>query len=250
MEENPLLELHQFLLIWIAIMAASILRSFTGFGFALAAGPVFSLFLMPTQSVVLCMSLMFVSGIHSWPQYRGKIPLKPLFPLFAMTLIGTILGALLIIRLDTGMFQLAIGMTTIAACLILIRYHPKHRVTNSALMGGTGLVSGFMNGAFAIPGPPIVVYAMATEPDPAVSRVFTLTFFTFSSTMGLASYSAAGLVSLQSVYLFLFAYPAMYLGEKLGSRLFLHHGEALYRKVALTALFLIGVSVTVRGILH
>nr|VFK58578.1 MAG: hypothetical protein BECKUNK1418G_GA0071005_10043 [Candidatus Kentron sp. UNK]VFK68476.1 MAG: hypothetical protein BECKUNK1418H_GA0071006_10034 [Candidatus Kentron sp. UNK] len=247
-EENPLLELHQFLLIWVAIIAAAILRSFTGFGFALAAAPIFSLFLTPTQSAVLCISLMFASGIHTWPQHRGKIPLKPLRPLFAMVMVGTILGAYLLVRVDTEMFQLAIGMTTILACLILMRYHPKHRVANPALMGSTGLISGFMNGAFAIPGPPIVVYAMATEPDPAVSRVFTLTFFTFSSAMGLVSYSAAGLVDLQSVYLFLFAYPAMYLGEKLGSRLFLHHGEALYRKVALTALFLIGVSVTMKGI--
>nr|VFJ57337.1 MAG: hypothetical protein BECKFW1821A_GA0114235_10705 [Candidatus Kentron sp. FW] len=245
-----MIEPAQLFPLWIAIIAASILRSFTGFGFALAAVPVFSVFLTPVQSVILCMSLAFGSGVQTWPQHRGKIRLKPLRPLFVMAMVGTILGVLLLVRLDTKTFQLAIGITTILACLTLLRYRPRRRAANPALIGGTGLASGFMNGAFGIDGPPIIVYAMATESDPAVSRVFTLTFFTFSSAMGLVSYSVAGLVSLQSVFLFLLAYPAMYLGEKFGSRLFLHHGQALHRKVALTALFLIGISVTMKGILH
>nr|VFK41505.1 MAG: hypothetical protein BECKSD772F_GA0070984_10937 [Candidatus Kentron sp. SD]VFK47572.1 MAG: hypothetical protein BECKSD772E_GA0070983_10987 [Candidatus Kentron sp. SD]VFK80284.1 MAG: hypothetical protein BECKSD772D_GA0070982_10996 [Candidatus Kentron sp. SD] len=243
------MEFPQLSLIWIAILAAAILRAFTGFGFALAAMPVFSLFLTPIQSIVLCMSLVFASGVRTRSQHRGKIPLKPLAPLFAMTMAGTVLGTLLLLRLDSGMFQLAIGMTTISACLVLARYHPKkYRAGHPALMGGVGLVSGFMNGAFGIPGPPIVAYVMATESDPAMSRAFLLTFFWFSSAIGLATHGVAGLVTPQSAYLFLFAYPAMYLGEKFGHRLFLRYGEALYRKVALTALFLIGVSVTMKGL--
>nr|VFJ57317.1 MAG: hypothetical protein BECKDK2373B_GA0170837_106511 [Candidatus Kentron sp. DK] len=241
-------EFHQLLLVWGVIIAASVLRSFTGFGFALAATPVFSLFLTPVQSVLLSISLVFATGVHTWPQLRGQIPLRPLLPLFSLTVIGTILGAMLLVRINTEAFQLFIGAITILACLILVSFHPKRRAAHPALTCGTGLLSGLMNGAFAIPGPPIVVYAMATEPDPAASRAFTLTFFTFSSTMALVSYSVAGLIDRQSFYLFLLAYPAMYLGEKLGSRLFLLYGGTIYRKAALTVLFLVGVFVILKGI--
>ena len=40
-------------IIWIVVILAAVLRSFTGFGFALAAVPAFSLFLSPIQAVVL-----------------------------------------------------------------------------------------------------------------------------------------------------------------------------------------------------
>jgi len=243
-----LIGLSQLPLIWAAIIAATILRSFTGFGFALAAVPVFALFLTPAQSVVLCVSLALALGIQTWPKYHHKTAFKPLLPMFAFMAAGTMLGALLPVKLNAGIFQLAIGVITTLACLILTRYHPRHREAHPALTWGTGLVSGLLNGIFAVAGPPVVIYAMATEPDAATSRAFLFMFFTLSSAVALASYGATGLVDIQSLYLFLLAYPAMYLGDKLGHRLFLRHGHRFYRRVALMTLLLIGLSATARGI--
>ena len=44
-----------------------------------------------------------------------------------------------------------------------------------------GILSGLMNGAFAIPGPPVVIYAMATQPDPLRARAMLITFFMASA---------------------------------------------------------------------
>ena len=137
----------------------------------------------------------------------------------------------------------------IGACAALTFYRPRKRAPNVAVGGGVGLSSGLLNGAFAIPGPPIIIYAMATESEPARSRALLMTFFLFSAVIGLASYTVAGFVTAYSPWLFLLAFPAMFLGDKLGYFLFHRFGGALYRRVALVVLFSVGITITGRALL-
>ncbi len=43
--------------IWLVVIFAAVMRAFTGFGFALTAVPVFSLFMSPVQAVLLSVLL-------------------------------------------------------------------------------------------------------------------------------------------------------------------------------------------------
>ena len=230
------------------VIAAAVLRSFTGFGFALAAVPGFALFLAPAQAVVLSAALSLALGVQTFPQYRGKTPLRPMIPLFVAAVVGTLVGAQLLVLLSVSTFMLLIGVSVIGACLALSVFHPRRRRAGKGLRLGAGLSSGLMNGAFAIPGPPIIIYAMATESDPEVSRALMILFFTFSSLVALLAFGAAGLVSVNSLWLFLLGYPAMFIGDRLGFSLFKRYGGRFYRRVALIALFLVGVSILLKGL--
>jgi uncharacterized membrane protein YfcA len=237
------------ILIWLATIAAALLRSFTGFGFALAAVPAYAFFLTPSQSVVLSASLSLVVGLQTWRVHAGKVPLRPLWPMYLMAVVGTLIGASLLQGFSTQTFHLCIGVTVILASIVLTRYHPQRQDVGIPTRGFAGLCSGLINGAFAIPGPPIVIYVMATEADPARSRALMISFFTFSSLVALTIFAVAGLVSWGSLGLFLCAYPAMYLGDKLGYAMFLRHGGALYRRVAVTALFGVGIAITAKSLI-
>ena len=234
--------------LWAVVICASILRAFTGFGFALAAVPFLSFFLAPVQVVVLVASLSLALGIQTFPQYRQNLSLRPEWPLFAAAALGTVIGAWLLQFISEQLFRLLIGVLVIVASVVLARFHPRHRQPRNPVRAGAGLASGLMNGAFMIPGPPIIIYAMATQADPARSRAFMIAVFSFSSLVALASYAAAGLVGSASLWLFLAAYPAMWLGDKLGYRLFLKYGGALYRRVAVIALVGIGISIIARAL--
>ena len=52
-----------------------------------------------------------------------------------------------------------------------------------------------MNGAFAIPGPPVILYVVATLSEPVKSRAFLMMFFWCSSVVSLVMFGAAGLIS-------------------------------------------------------
>lgn len=233
----------QLLLVWGVVLSAAVLRAFTGFGFALAAVPVFSLFMPPTQAVVLSSSLALAISLLTLRSYWGYYPLRAMLPLLGMLLVGTVCGVLLLGSLSPRDFRLLIGLAVIAACLALTFYRPRHREPRPGLGGITGLASGLLNGAFAIPGPPVIIYAMATEPDPARSRALLMTFFLFSALLALCSYTVAGFVTPLSPWLFLLAFPAMYVGDKLGHFLFHRFGSAFYRRVALAVLFGVGLAI-------
>lgn len=236
------------LLIWGVVVFAAVLRAFTGFGFALAAVPVFSLFMAPTQAVVLSASLTLAVSLATLKSYWGRYPLRPMAPLIGMSLPGTALGAWILREISPQQFRLWIGLAVIGACMLLAWYRPRRHRPRPVLAGGVGLGSGLLNGAFAIPGPPVIIYAMATESDAGRSRALLMTFFLFAAIIALCFYTAAGFVTIQSPWLFLLALPAMLLGDRLGFHLFDRHGTALHRRVALLALLAIGVTITAQAL--
>lgn len=243
------IDLLHLVLLWTVVVLAAVLRSFTGFGFGLAAVPVFALMMAPTQAVVLSTCLTLTISLLTLRSYWGHFPPGQLLPMLVASLAGTIIGAVLLTDISPGQFQLWIGLAVILACGVLSLYRPHHHQPGMALSGMTGLASGLLNGAFAIPGPPVIIYAMATQSEPARSRSLLMTFFLFSASLALITYTAAGFVTPASPWLFLLTFPAMYAGDVLGHRLFRRYGTARYRQMAIVLLFGLGVVITLEALL-
>ncbi len=237
----------QLSLLWLIIVAATLLRSFTGFGFALAAVPGLALLYSPVQAVGLSACLSFALGVQSFPKYRHDLQLNTQWPMFVAAIVGTVLGAQLLQTLSEQQFQLLIGVLVIVACLALARFHPRRHLVKPAIAGSAGLVSGLINGAFAIPGPPVIIYVMSTVADPKASRALMMGFFSFSSLVALITYSSNGMLSLPMLWVAALAYPAVVCGDSLGNYLFRHYGGAFYRRVAIVALFVLGVSILLKA---
>ena len=240
---------QQLILVWTVVVFAAVLRAFTGFGFALSAVPVFSLLMSPVQAVVLSIMLTLAVSLATLKTFWGHFSIKSLLPMISFSLLGTTVGTYFLGFLSVSSFQLWIGLSVIGACAALTFYRPKHTEPSRGLARVVGLLSGLMNGFFAIPGPPVVVYAVATQPNPEKTRALLMSFFLFSAGFGLISTSAAGYVSLGSVWLLIVTFPAMYVGDKLGYWLFKRYGTRLHRRVALGVLFAVGISVTGRALL-
>lgn len=230
------------------VVFAAVLRAFTGFGFGLAAVPVFSLMMSPAEAVVLSTGLTLAVSVITLRSYWGQVPLRPMLPLFPSAALGTVLGVALLSRVSAEQFQLWIGILVIVACFVLTFYRPVPRVPRRSVTVATGLAAGLLNGAFAIPGPPVVVYAMATESEPYRARALLITFFLFSSVVAIASFAAAGFVSARSPWLFLLALPSMLIGDKIGYVLFHRYGSTLHRRVALLVLLAVGVATIIRAL--
>jgi uncharacterized membrane protein YfcA len=125
---------------------------------------------------------------------------------------------------------------------------PVSAVDNPALKGSAGLLSGLMNGALAVPGPPMIIYALLTQFDPKRSRALLMLFFTASSLLALISYAVADLFVATTAWYIVLALPALFVGDRLGNALFVRYSGVLYRRVAVLALLAIGIVVTVRAL--
>jgi len=236
------------LIIWGIVIFAAVLRAFTGFGFALASVPAFSQCLSPTESVVLSTALIFLISLVSIKSYWGVVPLRPMLPLGILLLIGTGIGAMILTVISKNQFQLGVGLSVILACIGLLFLKPSTSWKSPFLIVITGLIAGIMNGAVAISGPPMIIYAMITEPDPKLSRAWLMTILGFAAFFGLIAFGMAGFINQQTIWYTVLAFPALYLGNYLGAFLFKGYGSALYRKVAISVLVVIGISITAKAI--
>ena len=57
----------------VGILCAAVMRAFTGFGFALMAVPLLSLFLLPTDAVVLVALLTLTTSLVTYRAWWGRV---------------------------------------------------------------------------------------------------------------------------------------------------------------------------------
>ena len=232
-------DLSLFPLLWAAVIVASVLRAFTGFGFALAAVPIFAHLVPPHTAVVLSASLVFVTSLLNFPQLRNSVALDSAGITIGILLVVSIATALVTVNLDANKFQLYAGVALLLGCLLLLSRR-FFTIQKSRLADATaGLFAGVMNGMFSMPGPPLVIYLLSTEPDPVRCRANIITFMLISAAFALFSFAVAGYFSWANLWLFLGCFPVMLAGDRLGAALFSRYGQARYRQIAIMVLLAI-----------
>lgn len=240
--------LDQGLWVLLSVCIASVIRAFTGFGFAMLAVPVFSLFLVPGDAVVLSASLALILGVIGYKAWWGRYPTEPVVPMLSGSLLGTATGVWFLASLSVAEFQLWIGLSVVLASVLLARYQPVERQVSTPVSLGTGVASGLMNGAFAIPGPPVVMFVVATLPNPVQSRAFLMMFFVFSNIVSLTMFALADLMSTRPFQLLWVALPALWMGDRLGNWAFERYSGRAYRPFVVALCIAIGLSISIKAL--
>ncbi len=225
------------------VVGAAVLRAFSGFGFALAAMPLLVLLIDPARAVVLCALLSVTAGLRSFRQAWRAADRGLMKPLVLGSLIGTPIGVVALDHLPAETMKLLVGLGVLGSALLLWR---------TGVMAGAGrrlalpvgFSAGLMGGALAIPGPPIVVFLLGTEPDPMRARGTLMAFFNATSLISIVGYMATGIIDEVSPVQFALALPSLLLGDWLGFKLFERFGNAHFRNIALVVLAVIGASAT------
>jgi uncharacterized membrane protein YfcA len=159
------------------------------------------------------------------------------------SLAGLPLGIALLTRLPADLMRFAIAAVVLFAVLALwggFRFHTMPgRVTSLAV----GALSGLLNGAAAMPGPPVILLYLSGPTAVAVGRASLVMFFFFSAAIGTALAVAEGLITGPTLML-----PALVLGNRLGDRGFDRSSPQAYRRVAFGSLLAIALIALVRSL--
>lgn len=238
----------QGLLVALSVGLAALIRAFTGFGFAMLVVPAFSFFLLPRDAVVLSAVLALLLGLLSYRSWWRLFPAAPAGPMVTGSVIGTAMGVWFLASLSVNEFQLWIGISVVIASAALSRFNPSERPASAPVSLTTGVASGLMNGAFAIPGPPVILYVVATISDPVKSRAFLMMFFWCSSLVSLVMFGVAGLITPKPFQLLWIALPAMWLGNRIGDWAFARFAGAAYRPFVVGLCIVIGLSISLKAL--
>ena len=236
----------------LAVLAAGFLRGFTGFGFALAAVPALTLLVDPVEIVPSILLLEILAGLQLMPKIGRSVDWFALRWLVAGLLLGTPVGILALSRLPADIMRAAIGVVVLIAVLVLLRGVRLRDRPGRPVRIGVGALSGLLSGGAAMPGPPVIIFFLASPVTAAMGRASLIAFFMFASTTSALLATAAGLMTARALLLTALLAPALFAGNALGDRSFDRSSPAAYRWVAiaiLIAIALLAIGRAVAGML-
>ncbi|HEY1935842.1 MAG TPA: sulfite exporter TauE/SafE family protein [Acetobacteraceae bacterium] len=240
--------LGTFLIAVLGVLAASLLRGFTGFGFGLAAVPLLSLALPPARVVPFVTVLQVLVGMAGLREARSLADWRAVFGLLPGMVLGIPLGLLVLTEFSPNHARLAIGVLIAVSVVVLLqRLQLPSRPTRSLTLG-VGVASGVMNGLASMGGPPVVVYLLALPMEAAQVRASSIVYFLMASAITATPMAAKGLVDREVLLWSAASVPVLLAGNWLGSWAFTRATPRHHRITALAVLSVLAVMLIVRAL--
>ena len=238
----------QYILFFLVIAIANIIQGITGFAGTILAMP-FSLMLVgyPVAKPVLNV-LAILSGGYVFLGNRDKVDKKVLFQVIAVMLVGIFAG-IWIKDLFLGhekMLYLALGIFIILLALegfweLFLRKTPKSDKV-SPLTYGLLPLAGLVHGIFVSGGPLLIGFMSKKLPDRHAFRATISTVWIILNTIILVDDIRAGYWDSHLLIVFLISIPFLFVGMKIGSKLYAKMNQRTFMIITYILLFISGLT--------
>lgn len=215
-------------------LLAFVVRGVSGFGSSMVGIGGLSLLLPPQQVVPAFLALELLTTAHLLPGVWRQIDWQSLRWVIGGCLLATPLGLTVLAGLDAGAMRLLVSLCLLGIAVLMLsgvaaRITPKQTPGPLGALA-VGAVSGALNGAVGISGPPAIVFYFATTAA-ATSRATLIAYFLCTDVWALALAGGAGLLTSAAWPLIVVALPFSLAGIWLGQRLYLQLDEAQLRRL-------------------
>ena len=229
---------NALLLLLATIAVAGIARGLSGFGSGMIVAPIAAALYDPVTAVVI---LVIIDTLPIVPVSLPALKVahwREVLPVLAGLILFVPLGVYVLKHGDPDVLRWLICTAILAGALALWRgwrYRGPRSLPISLSVGG---LAGVLSGIASIPGPPILVYWLASALPAAIVRANLLALFFLSEFNSIANLWAAGLFEQPRVILGIVAAPVYFGGLLTGWALYGLSSEAIYRRV--TFLLIVG----------
>ena len=199
-----------------AMLLGSFVFSAVGFGMALAMAPILLLILEPRQVVVLANAMIVLATLmilaQTWRHYRWRDAW-----LFVVAgLLPVPLGVLLLnTAAPTLLRTVIVALILVIAVLSLFNVRAPAARTRGAAVG-FGFTTTLLTTTLSIGGPLAGIYAIEQDWSREQMRATLAVYFLLAGVLGLALYSATGLIPLEMTYNMGVGAPAVVVGSLVG----------------------------------
>jgi uncharacterized membrane protein YfcA len=230
------------------VLAAAVLRGFTGFGFGLAAVPLLSLALPPTQAVPLVVVLQSLVGLAGLRDAWRLCDWRAVRDLAPGLVCGIPVGLAILTTFPPDRVRLAIGLVIAGSVLVLWRGVRLAAIPSRAVTLAVGTLSGVMSGLSSMGGPPIVVYLLALAHSAARVRATSIVYFMLASLVSAAPMTWRGLIDRRVLVWALACLPVLLGGSWLGGWAFARAKPHHHRATALAVLSVLAALLILRAL--
>lgn len=231
------------------VVAAATIQTVTGFGFSLAALPVFTLLYGTRDGIVV--NLLLSATTNLWVSWRNRSDAVPdlVRPLVAGGLAGLVPGLLVFHFASGQVLRLGIGaMLVVAVALrlsgrgITVRLSPAASVV-------TGGLSGFLQGSIGLGGPPVSLYLSGSGIGKAAYRGTAAVFFVLPNAVNLPAH-LVGLSGDEWTRIGLACTAALFIpiGNLIGQAAFTRIRQAAFERIVLAVILFAAAVAVYQGI--
>ena len=230
------------------ISAGGFMRGFSGFGATLVMVPLLSFLMLPSQAVLLALSIDVLVMIPIFPKAAKQAEWKPIIPLVVGALVAIPLGVWILVMASPGTMRIIISIMVLIFAFLLLSGWSYNGQKTKLLSFIVGIFSGIANGATAIGGPPIAVYFIAKGMSPVALRAsLNVVAFIMEGLSVITIYSMGSFDISNTIPMLIFA-PLMLIFVWFGSTIFKFVDNKLFNKLILYFLISFAVYILIMTI--
>ena len=226
---------------------ASLVVGITGFGFGLIATPLYANLMQLSEAVVLVTLTSMPLMVQNILTVRTAIPWRDIWPLLLTSLPASALGTIVLAQSDTLFLRIILAATTILGCVVTL-WVPKRALIHKSYPWAylAGLLGGFIGGAVAAGGPPVVLYCLLRGWDKHNIKAILSVYFTFTTIWRMLQLILNHLASWTIVRLGLILMVPALLVCYLGTLIFRRMSTTIFRYATIALLIAMAVNLVVQ----
>ena len=144
-------------------------------------------------------------------------------------------------QINEHLAMLILGILTISYALYALSGLGVPEMKDARWAFGVGAVSGLLHGAYNTGGPPLVMYGNSQQWQPAEFKAYVQSMFFVNGLLAISTHALSGRITGEILLQFLVAIPVVFIAQKIGFSLDKYINPALFRKVVLVLLVIIGL---------
>jgi uncharacterized membrane protein YfcA len=227
----------------IATFAGALVAGLSGFAFGLVAASIWLYILTPLQTATLIVAFgLIVQGYSVW-KLRHALDWRKLWPFLAGAVIGVPFGISVLGWANPAHLKAGIGVFLVLYSLYaLLRPKMASAAGGAAADAGVGFLNGVLGGITGLAGILVTIWCgLRGWPKDHQRTIFQpVAVATFA--MSAVWLGVKGVVSADTIRMFLLGLPALLAGTWLGMKLYGRLDEATFRRVVLILLLVSGAA--------
>ena len=225
-------EVNGLLYVALAALTAGIVRGFSGFGTAMIFLPVAGKYFDPVTAIIVLTIMDLCGPVLIVPKALRDAYKPDLLRLIGGMIITLPIALYFLLNMETELFRYIVSILALILVFVLATGWRFQRQLDTGALIGLGGIAGVCGGIAGVPGPPVILFYMASTQPIKVIRANNLLFLFGFDIFALFFLSIAGALNVSAVFLGLILAIPMGLGNVIGAALFNPEKEKLYRKMA------------------
>lgn len=237
-----------WVLVVTVIVVGGAVRGFGGFGASMVWVIGLSLVLPPSSAIPTAFVLEVLASVQMLPGVWRDVDWRSLRWLLLGAVIGTPAGIWVLTVLPVAPMRILLACAVLVAAVAMASKYRASALPGRAATTVVGGVSGVLNGAFGMGGPPAILMYFSSPAAVAAGRASLIVYFLGTDMWGTATAAVGGLITAPLLGQIAVLFPVSLVGVAIGSVLFKRTPSQNTQRYALWLLAALSVALLVQAV--